>query len=166
MQQRRRTTDRPGARRRKREPTATLHVLTSACSLPHVRPRSYLFTLLYVFTFVCRRRRRPCSTRRFLRRLFFSRRDSTCRRRRSSSSSSSSSSLSPKHTIPWCDRPLGTSPNGPFSLYLYCTRVVNIVVVDTRKTSIPWCDRPSGPSPNDGLTSCVCRCSSSSSCST
>ena len=38
-----------------------------------------------------------------------------------------------KHAIPWCDCPLGSSPNGPYTFYLYCTRVVNIVVVDTRK---------------------------------
>ena len=58
-------------------------------------------------------------------------------------------------TVRWA-RPLTAS----FSFYLYCTRVVNIVVVDTRKTSIPWCDRPFGPSPNGGfprLASLPCR---------
>ena len=65
-----------------------------------------------------------------------------------------------KHAIPWCDCPLGTSPNGLFSFYLYCTHVVNVAVVDTPKTFIPWCDRPFGPSPNGGfprLASLPCR---------
>ena len=107
---------------------------------------------------VCRcRRRRPCSTRRFATSFLFSTRLDV---------SSSSSFVvvvfvvvvvtenTPYRgvTVRWA-RPL----TAPFSFYLYCIRVVNIVVVDTRKTSIPWCDRPSGPSPNGGPTSYVCR---------
>ena len=81
-----------------------------------------------------------CSTRRFRRSFPFSTRLDV------SSSSSSSSSCRrrrrlrrrrrqhPKHTIPWCDCPFGSSPNDGLTYCVVVVVVVFVVVVNTQNT--------------------------------